>query len=77
MKWQIKQKTEPKFGDERILEKFLIFPKRINDEIRWLEIVKIHQVYTLKIVKDEDEFGWENKKVYYWADVKFIDNEEN
>lgn len=77
MKWQIKQKIEPKFGDERIVEKFLIFPKRINDEIRWLEIVKIHQVYILKMVKDEDEFGWDRKKVYYWKDTQFIDNEEN
>lgn len=77
MKWQIKQKIEPKFGDERIVEKFLILPKRIGDEIRWLEIVKIHQVYTSKIVKDVDEFGWGNKKVYYWSDIKFIDNEEN
>lgn len=77
MKWQIKQKIEPKFGDERIVEKFLILPKRIGDEIRWLEIVKIYQVYTSKIVRDEDEIGWDDKKVYYWSDVKFIDNEEN
>ena len=77
MRWQIKQKIEPKFGDERIVEKFLIFPKRINDEIRWLEIVKIHQVYISKMVKDEDEFGWDCKKVYYWKDTQFIDNEEN
>ena len=77
MKWKIKEKVEPEFGDERIVEKFLILPKRIGDEIRWLEIVKIYQVYTSKIVRDEDEIGWDDKKVYYWSDVKFIDNEEN
>ena len=77
MKWKIKETKRPEFGDERIVEKLLILPKRIGDEIRWLEIVKIYQVYTLKIVKDEDEFGWDDKKVYYWSDVKFIDNEEN
>lgn len=76
MKWQIKQKVEPEFGDERIVEKFLILPKRIGDEIRWLEIVKIYQVYTSKIVRDEDEFDWDDKKVYYWEDVKFIDEEK-
>ena len=76
MKWKIKESKLPEFGDERIVEKFLILPKRISDEIRWLEIVKIYQVYTSKIVRDEDEFGWDYKKVYYWEDVKFIDEEK-
>lgn len=65
MKWKIKESKLPEFGDERIVEKFLILPKRIGDEIRWLEIVKIYQVYTSKIVRDEDEIGWDDKKVYY------------
>ena len=76
MKWKIKETKRPEFGDERIVEKLLILPKRIGDEIRWLEIVKIYQVYTSKIVRDEDEFGWDDKKVYYWEDVKFIDEEK-
>lgn len=76
MKWKIKETKRPEFGDERIVEKLLILPKRIGDEIRWLEIVKIYQVYTSKIVRDEDEFGWDYKKVYYWEDVKFIDEEK-
>ena len=76
MKWKIKETKRPEFGDERIVEKLLTLPKRIGDEIRWLEIVKIYQVYTSKIVRDEDEFGWDYKKVYYWEDVKFIDEEK-
>ena len=38
---KIKCKYKP--GDIRIIKRFLILPKTINGEIRWLEKVKIKQ----------------------------------
>ena len=75
MRYKIKKTKNPKFGDERIVEKFLILPKRIDDEIRWLEIVKIHQVYTSKTIRIASDLGWDTATIYYWEDVKFIDEE--
>ena len=43
MKW--KRKQWPKEGDKRIAERFLLFPKVLDDEWRWLEIAQIHQEY--------------------------------
>jgi 5'-deoxynucleotidase YfbR-like HD superfamily hydrolase len=37
--WNVKE------GDIRIKEKFLLFPKRIDNEWRWLEKAKYKQVY--------------------------------
>jgi hypothetical protein len=42
MKWQVqKLKNE----NERIITKFLIFPLELNGEKRWLEFVKIKQIF--------------------------------
>jgi hypothetical protein len=38
-------KIQPKEGDIRIVEKFLLFPRIINKELRWLERAKIKQRY--------------------------------
>ena len=63
MRWNKKVKVEPNFLDKRIIEKFLLFPVRINEEYRWLEKAKIEQVYT----HSSGRFGmrFENKK---WVD---------
>ena len=47
---------------QRVIEKFLIFPKAINGEIRWLEKVKYKQSFI--------EIGLNN---YKWVDMKWID----
>jgi len=46
-------------GDKRIINRFLILPKRIRDDKRWLEFVKIQQEYS------EMDGAWRN--------IKFID----
>lgn len=45
MRWKKKQKSYPKDGEIRIVNKFLLFPRVINNEYRWLELVKIEQFY--------------------------------
>ena len=57
MKWKT-----PKSGDKRIVSKFLLFPREINNEVRWLEKVKIEQEYDRGCL-----LGWWDIK---WADSK-------
>ena len=40
MKWKVS-----KIGDVRIIQKFLLFPRRINNEMLWLETISIKQQY--------------------------------
>jgi hypothetical protein len=42
MKWN---KNAPTLFDERVIEKFLLLPKELQGEVRWLEKVKIKQFY--------------------------------
>jgi hypothetical protein len=45
MRWKPKHKPIPENGEKRIIKRFLIFPERIEHEVRWLEFAKIEQVY--------------------------------
>lgn len=45
MRWKVRSKEEPELGETRLIRKFLLFPKRINDEWRWLERALIYQKY--------------------------------
>ena len=49
-------------NSERVIEKFLIFPKSINGEIRWLEKAKYKQSYTQVGLTD-----------YKWIDLWWVD----
>lgn len=41
------QQNEIKIGTERIVEKFALWPRRINDkQVAWLENVKVTEVYS-------------------------------
>lgn len=42
----------PKCGQTRIIKRFLLFPRLVNHEWRWLEIAYILQEWC---------FGWEDK----------------
>jgi hypothetical protein len=54
MRWG---KEEPAIGEERVVNKFLIFPKCIHGECRWLERVVIKQKYYRK---------------KYWIDISWL-----
>lgn len=49
MKW-----TKPTFGDERTKTAFLIFPKTIRRETRWLERASWLEIYKKVSFCDED-----------------------
>ena len=59
MRW--KDKT-PHWDDERIITVFLLFPKCINGEWRWLEFAKIYQIYMAYWTGD------------CWEDIRWIDD---
>lgn len=59
MRW--KQKPESQVGDRRVITKFLLFPRNINREFRWLETAKIEQEY----ISD-----W---YTCFWINRRFID----
>jgi hypothetical protein len=48
MRW-----TEPQDWDSRLISRFLVFPRTINGETRWLERCWIGQVW-------HDKWGWED-----------------
>lgn len=62
MRW-----TKPKTMDIRIKQNFLILPLKINNEIRWLEKVRIKQQYN---ILDNHE---ESISIYGWTNVEFLD----
>ena len=51
---------EPKKGSERVIRKFLLFPRCIRGEIRWLETTSIHQRYTNNTSYSEYGCSWYN-----------------
>ena len=54
MRWK-----RPKQNEERTVVKFAILPIELNRDVRWLEVVKIRQVYC---------YG-------SWIDMCFVDNQ--
>ena len=67
MRWKLKEK--PKENDTRIVNMFLLFPIRIGNERRWLEMAKIEQKYVYTYTYDN---GFAHE-VGNWVDIKFID----
>ena len=51
-----------KIGDRRIKQSYLFFPKRIDDNVRWLEWATWEDRY----------YGWRAG----WAPIKWLENRE-
>jgi hypothetical protein len=64
MKIKIKQKSRPSLGQIRIDSFFAIFPVYIGNEIRWLERVKIKQIYSSGSAADYTDD--------HWKDIEFV-----
>lgn len=62
MKWTAKSKSKP---TERIITRFLLFPRTIDGETRWLEVARIRQRYQLRWLADSYE-GWIDSE---WIDA--------
>jgi len=51
----VRWKKRNYIGNERVITRFLFFPRLINMEYRWLEVARIKQIYKI--------FGWHD---YYF-----------
>jgi len=60
MKWIAKKELE--IGDKRLRHKFLLFPKNINNEVRWLEKVNYLQKYEIIYSGGSRWYSWVNIK---------------
>ena len=81
MKWKL-----PRVGDKRVVSLFLWKPLEIAGEKRWLEKVKIEQVF-VKEIHDNSGLLTDDKETrhqphhfdisgeFKWVNIKFIDGE--
>lgn len=69
MRWQQKINWDPELGDKRILTRFLLFPKAIEGETRWLETVSFEQEY----IRDIFWLGNERYMRKCWTDIRWVD----
>lgn len=71
MRWkhEVISRKKPCTGDTNRYTKFLLFPKRLEYETRWLEVVTIEQVYVGWHWDDNGEYHYSDS----WKDVRFID----
>ncbi len=67
MRWKWKS---PEAGDKKIKRKFLIFPLCIDDDCRWLKMVKVEYEY------QDDIWGsnpYDPYSTSWWKPKRFID----
>lgn len=62
---QFMLKKKPNFGDYRDVKKFLFFPKKIGNRIRWLETASWKERYVIKRLYPIKFLYW---KAQYWID---------
>lgn len=61
MRWQ--KKERPKHGAKRVVTRFLLFPREIGREVRWMEKARIVQQYNMGY-----QYG-------AWIDVAWIEDD--
>lgn len=49
IKWKYEFKPQPSVGDQRIVTKFLLFPKWLDNEFRWLGRERILQEWAVRM----------------------------
>jgi hypothetical protein len=57
------------YGDTRLISKFLLFPKRINREWRWLEKVTYRQKCEKVMNYGSMDYGYHKE----WVDKEWVD----
>ena len=76
MRFKIKEKQKPKEGDKKYKFKFLWFPLRIKDEVRWLEFANIEYLYHVYESYYTDYIGGKIEAISYdcsqWIANRFL-----
>lgn len=76
MRWKIKLNIDPVLGDERENGGFLILPKRLGLQYRWLEFARWRERYERKSVLvngDPEGDGPHYKEVCCWRERYWIE----
>jgi len=80
MKWKPNKITAPKLDDERVIRKFLIIPRHLDGEWRWMEFANIKQKFEKVRTGMPDckegfvwTVGWQN---IHWEDSEESDRDE-
>lgn len=71
MRFKNKFTLRPRLGEERVVRKFLLFPRRFNRRFtRWLEYANIIEQVQQVDVGGSNEYG---NYAYQWVEVGFAD----
>ena len=62
MRWNLKE--DPQVGDYRTVRRFLILPKCLDNQIRWLEWANITQCYWYSNVRGGTITTWQSE---HWS----------
>ena len=75
MRIKIENKEKPEYtkGDTRVVKRFLLFPLRIDNEIRWLETARIVQEYMATTCFDPDGHSFD---CYKWRNIGWIKDDK-
>lgn len=65
MRWKKKFKKYPNDNDTRVITRFLLFPRYIDGECRWLELSMIEQFYR--------GYDFEHDTGGFWVDKCWVD----
>lgn len=57
----------PKVGDKRIVNRFLLFPKVVGDNLVWLETIKVKQVAEKWVDMSSGSYG------VRWVDIEVVE----
>lgn len=72
MKFKV-DRLKDQLGEQRIITKFLLFPKSIGNDIRWLEKATILQ--EVMPIDVGGSMEWGNYR-HRWVDVSFLPDQE-
>ena len=69
MRWKESKHEGPNYGDRRKVTRFLLLPKELADEWRWLETASWLQAYVFTDYEDYRRWYWEDLTGEGWSDV--------
>jgi hypothetical protein len=67
MRWKEPEPNGPKWGDRRMKTKFLLFPKCMRGEWRWLETAYWMQEYEFRSTEDYYYGKWADQNDEPWV----------
>lgn len=66
---RFKHNEPARVGEERIIKRFLLFPKTVGCETRWLEYSEYKQVFTSSPLRHKSGQLYYYK---YWKDIEWL-----